>query len=98
MLVCAFMTLTKRQVRVTSSIKIFLVMFFFAIGASFEFQFLKVIIVPAVILAVLILIIKPLLYSVLLRWGGEPKSVANEVGVRLGQAHCAKPLAWNHLW
>lgn len=64
----------------------FLVMFFFAIGASFEFQFLKVIIVPAVILAVLILIIKPLLYSVLLRWGGEPKSVANEVGVRLGQA------------
>lgn len=63
----------------------FLVMFFFSIGATFNFSFAAQVIIPALILSGLILIIKPLLFYVLLvRWG-EKKDVAKEVGVRLGQ-------------
>jgi len=64
----------------------FLVMFFFSIGATFNFSYATAVIVPAMILAVLILIIKPLLYWGLLYRTGENKQVSLEVGVRLGQA------------
>lgn len=63
----------------------FLVMFFFSIGATFNFGFAAQVIIPAVILAVCILVIKPLLFYVLLVKSGEKKNVAKEVGVRLGQ-------------
>lgn len=63
-----------------------LTMFFFAIGASFDLHYLSAVILPALLLAGLVLIIKPWLFSVLLRWSGEKKSIAREVGVRLGQA------------
>lgn len=63
----------------------FLVMFFFSIGATFNFSFAAQVVIPAVILAALILIIKPLLFYVLLVRAGEKKQVAKEVGVRLGQ-------------
>jgi len=63
----------------------FLVLFFFSIGASFNFHFLSIILWPALILAGLLLLIKPLLYRYLLLWVGEKRSVAWEVGVRLGQ-------------
>lgn len=64
----------------------FLVMFFFAIGATFNFGYLKVVIIPALILAVGMLLIKPLSYWFLLHRTGENKQVSLEVGVRLGQA------------
>ncbi len=64
----------------------FLVMFFFSVGASFNFNYLHVVIIPAGILAVLILLIKPIVYYFLLRNIGESKQVSEEVGVRLGQA------------
>ncbi|CEG56939.1 cation:proton antiporter [Legionella fallonii] len=63
----------------------FLVMFFFSIGATFNFGFAAQVIIPAVILAALILIIKPFLFYVLLARAGEKKLVAKEVGIRLGQ-------------
>lgn len=63
----------------------FLVMFFFSIGATFNFGFAAQVIIPAVILAVCILVIKPLLFYVLLVKSGEKKNVAKEVGIRLGQ-------------
>jgi Kef-type K+ transport system membrane component KefB len=63
-----------------------LTMFFFAIGASFDLHYLSAVILPALLLAGLVLVIKPWLFSVLLRWSGEKKSIAREVGVRLGQA------------
>ncbi|KTD11386.1 cation:proton antiporter [Legionella jamestowniensis] len=64
----------------------FLVMFFFSIGATFNFSFAAQVVIPAFILAFLMLIIKPLLFNFLLSKSGEKKSVAREVGVRLGQA------------
>lgn len=64
----------------------FLVMFFFSIGATFNFSYASAVIIPALILAVLILVIKPLLYWWLLYKTGENKQVSLEVGVRLGQA------------
>ncbi|MCL9685652.1 cation:proton antiporter [Legionella maioricensis] len=63
----------------------FLVMFFFSIGATFNFSFAAQVVIPAVILAGLILIIKPLLFYILLARAGEKKQVAKEVGIRLGQ-------------
>lgn len=64
----------------------FLVMFFFSIGATFNFGLAKQVLVPAIILSILVLILKPLLFYVLLRKSGEKKQVAKEVGIRLGQA------------
>jgi Kef-type K+ transport system membrane component KefB len=64
----------------------FLVMFFFSIGATFNFGFAQQVFVPALILSGLVLIIKPLLFYVLFYKSGEKKQVSKEVGVRLGQA------------
>jgi Kef-type K+ transport system membrane component KefB len=63
----------------------FLVMFFFTIGATFNFSYAAQVVIPAVILSVLILVIKPLLFYILLVRSGEKKPVAKEVGFRLGQ-------------
>jgi len=63
----------------------FLVIFFFSIGASFNFNFLPSTFIPACTLAILVLTLKPLVFSWLLRRSGEVKSVSNEIGIRLGQ-------------
>ncbi|MDP3560646.1 MAG: cation:proton antiporter [Legionellaceae bacterium] len=64
----------------------FLVLFFFAVGATFNFSYLAQVLIPACILAFLMLVVKPLCFYLLLLKSGEKKSVAKEVGVRLGQA------------
>lgn len=64
----------------------FLVMFFFSIGAGFNLDNLDIIWMPALVLAIILLVVKPICYSWLLRKIEEVPSVANEVGVRLGQA------------
>lgn len=63
----------------------FLVMFFFSIGATFNFNYAAQVIIPALILAASILIIKPFLFYILLARSGEKKDVSKEVGIRLGQ-------------
>jgi len=63
----------------------FLVLFFFAVGATFNFQNFNAVAIPAFILAGLMLTIKPLVFRWLLLNSGEVKSVSHEVGVRLGQ-------------
>jgi len=63
----------------------FLILFFFSIGAGFNLHLLSSIAVPAVILAASTLLLKPLVYSRLLRWSGESKELSLEVGFRLGQ-------------
>lgn len=63
----------------------FLVIFFFTIGASFNFDYFPHVYVPACILAMLILIIKPVTYYWLLYRSGEVKKVSWEIGIRLGQ-------------
>jgi Kef-type K+ transport system membrane component KefB len=63
----------------------FLIMFFFSLGASFNINILPDIFIPAAILATLMLVTKPVVFSGLLRSTGESKGLSNEVGVRLGQ-------------
>lgn len=64
----------------------FLVLFFFSVGATFNFSFAAQVIIPACILASLMLVLKPLCFQLLFVKAGEKKLVAKEVGFRLGQA------------
>ncbi|PWY54893.1 sodium:proton antiporter [Legionella qingyii] len=64
----------------------FLVMFFFSIGATFNFGLAQQVVIPALILSALVLLFKPVLFYLLLGKSGEKKHVAKEVGIRLGQA------------
>ncbi len=63
----------------------FLIMFFFALGAGFDLSVLATVAIPATVLAVAMLIVKPLVFRVLLVWEGEDKRLGREIGVRLGQ-------------
>jgi Kef-type K+ transport system membrane component KefB len=63
----------------------FLVLFFFSMGASFNLHYLHKIILPAAILAGLLLVIKPIIFRWLLTSVSETKHVAWEIGIRLGQ-------------
>ncbi len=63
-----------------------LVMFFFAVGASFDLHYLPQVIFPAVILAAVVLGLKPGLFAALLQLTGHhDKKASIEVGLRLGQ-------------
>ncbi len=63
----------------------FLVLFFVAMGATFDLNFLPVVILPALVLLGLVLLVKPFSYWTLLKWSGEASPVSWEVGVRLAQ-------------
>lgn len=63
----------------------FLVMFFFSIGAGFNWHYGAQLFWPALSLAVLIMVLKPFVFALLLKGTGEPKAVAWEIGVRLAQ-------------
>ncbi len=64
----------------------FLVMFFFSVGATFNFGFASQVVIPACILSGLLLFFKPLCFRLLFVKAGEKMGVAKEVGFRLGQA------------
>jgi Kef-type K+ transport system membrane component KefB len=64
----------------------FLIMFFFSLGAGFDMAMLPSIALPAIGLAAVMLVMKPLVFSRLLRISGESGGLPAEVGVRLGQA------------
>ena len=63
----------------------FLILFFFSLGAGFNLSLMPAIIVPAIILAGLMLAIKPVIYHRLLRSHSETESLAWDIGFRLGQ-------------
>jgi Kef-type K+ transport system membrane component KefB len=63
----------------------FLVMFFFAVGATFNITYVPQVIWPALILLVFMMLGKPLVYCRLLCGVGETPDVSWEVGVRLAQ-------------
>jgi Kef-type K+ transport system membrane component KefB len=63
----------------------FLVMFFFALGASFDLLIMEEVLLPGLILAALALLLKPYIFKWLLAYSDEPVAVGMEVGVRLGQ-------------
>lgn len=63
----------------------FLVMFFFALGAGLNLTLLSTVIYPALVLAIAVLIIKPVSFRLLLAGMSEKKSLAWDIGFRLGQ-------------
>lgn len=63
----------------------FLIIFFFSIGAGYNFTYLPQVFLPAAVLAGCMLIVKPYTFAKLLRNAGETKALSLEVGIRLGQ-------------
>lgn len=63
----------------------FLVLFFFSIGAGYNFEYIRVVLAPACFLAGFILLLKPMVFNLLLIKSGEVKAISWEIGVRLGQ-------------
>jgi len=63
----------------------FLVLFFFSLGARFDLTLLGDILLPALILAALMLLLKPAIYYGLLRNVSERRTLAWDIGLRLGQ-------------
>jgi len=63
----------------------FLIIFFFSLGAGFNMGALPGILLPAMTLALFVVIIKPVIFSLLLTHAGEKKGISTEVGYRLGQ-------------
>ena len=64
----------------------FLILFFFAVGAKLDLSQLDDILIPAALLAALVLILKPVVYQFLLKGVSEKKALAWNLGFRLGQA------------
>lgn len=63
----------------------FLIIFFFSLGASFNIDTIEGIIIPAIVLTLLVIVLKPVIFSRLLNMAGEKINVSREVGYRLGQ-------------
>ena len=64
----------------------FLMFFFFVLGARFEFLPTRSIWLPAIGLTALIVLTRPYILRLLLRFLGETPNFAKETGFRLGQA------------
>ncbi|MEM7468913.1 MAG: cation:proton antiporter [Pseudomonadota bacterium] len=63
----------------------FLVLFFFSLGAAFDPAMLKIVLIPGLLLALVMLVVKPLVFKILLLRAGESPSLSLETGTRLGQ-------------
>ncbi|MFT4614019.1 MAG: Kef-type K+ transport system membrane component KefB [Bacteroidia bacterium] len=64
----------------------FLILFFFAVGARFNLAVLGDVLWPALVLSILVLALKPVVYRFLLGGLSEKRSLAWDLGFRLGQA------------
>ena len=64
----------------------FLLFFFFVLGAEFDVVNVPSVLLPAVLLGAIIITIRPLYLSLLLRAMKEKKEFSIEIGYRLGQA------------
>jgi Kef-type K+ transport system membrane component KefB len=63
----------------------FLVLFFFSLGAGFDLGRLGEIVLPAALIAIAMLVLKPIVFQHLLMRTGESSSRSREIGFRLGQ-------------
>ncbi|HSS64974.1 MAG TPA: cation:proton antiporter [Gammaproteobacteria bacterium] len=63
----------------------FLIMFFFSLGAGFAMPMISQIALPAAVLAMSMLALKPVVFRYLLVREEEPERLSREIGVRLGQ-------------
>lgn len=64
----------------------FLILFFFSVGARFDLALLNQVLAPALVLAVLVLGLKPVVYRFLLKGVSEKRALAWDLGFRLGQS------------
>ncbi len=64
----------------------FLILFFFAVGAKLDLSQLDEVLLAAVLLAALVLGLKPVVYRFLLKGVSEKRTLAWNLGFRLGQA------------
>ena len=63
----------------------FLILFFFSVGARFDLRLLGDVLAPALLLSALVLGLKPVVYQFLLKGVSEQRSLAWDLGFRLGQ-------------
>ena len=63
----------------------FLIIFFFTLGAGLDVPLLADVAIPAVVLAAVVLAVKPWVFRALLVRAGESRPRAGEIGIRLGQ-------------
>jgi Kef-type K+ transport system membrane component KefB len=63
----------------------FLILFFFSLGAGFDPAMVVHVLMPGVVLALTLLLVKPLVFRYLLVHAGERQPLSTEIGVRLGQ-------------
>jgi Kef-type K+ transport system membrane component KefB len=63
----------------------FLVVFFVSLGAAFDLSSMQHVVLPALILAAVSLLVKPVVFRMLWIREGETPELSQEVGVRLGQ-------------
>ncbi|HSG02340.1 MAG TPA: cation:proton antiporter [Marinobacterium sp.] len=63
----------------------FLILFFFSVGASFNLSLLDDILLPALVMTLAVLVMKPLVFRTLLRGISESSETGWEIGFRLGQ-------------
>ncbi|MFQ5660083.1 MAG: cation:proton antiporter [Gammaproteobacteria bacterium] len=63
----------------------FLIIFFFALGATFNMDGIRELILPALLLTLCVIVVKPLVFMALFIRAGENKGISQEVGFRLGQ-------------
>jgi Kef-type K+ transport system membrane component KefB len=64
----------------------FLILFFFSVGARFDLGMLTTVLLPALVLSALVLGLKPVVYQFLLKGVSEKRTLAWDIGFRLGQA------------
>lgn len=64
----------------------FLILFFFSVGARFDLALLGQVWAPALLLGALVLGLKPVVYRFLLKGVSEKRTIAWDLGFRLGQA------------
>jgi len=64
----------------------FLILFFFSIGAQFDLKVMMDVILPGAVIALVIILVKPLIYRRAFNIAGEKDYVSAELGIRLGQA------------
>jgi len=64
----------------------FLILFFFSVGARFDFGVIDQVLAPALVLSALVLALKPVTFRFLLKGVSEKRSLAWNLGFRLGQA------------
>jgi Kef-type K+ transport system membrane component KefB len=64
----------------------FVILFFFSIGARFDFLVTRSILLPGIILAALLLIVKPYTFRFTFKLIKETHHISKEIGLRLGQS------------